>query len=205
MDIHYEKELVINNRTINYKGIFRYEEVFKVINETLDKNGYVKVEKKSEELVSESGRKTYLELRPYKQISNYVTLLIKIKISMDNVTEMVKEFETGKKKFQQGDLNFIFDAWYLTDNRNRWGMKPYVYFLKGIIRKFIFRWPLEDSFKDTLMGDTAYLNAQIKKLLKSYQPDTAGIVSDEEVREKVAEEIRKESEKVKKEENASEK
>tara|TARA_Y100000310_G_scaffold337367_1_gene424261 strand:- start:284 stop:874 length:591 start_codon:yes stop_codon:yes gene_type:complete len=195
MDIHYEKDLVINGRIISYKGIFRYDEVFRIINKTLEKKGYQKREKKSEELVKEEGKKTFVELRPYKHISNYVTLLIKIKIDMDNITEMSKKFETGMKKFQQGDLTFTFDAWLLSDYRNRWGMKPWAFFIKGVIRKLLYRWPLEDSYRDELVGDTAYLNSEIKKLLKSYQPSSGGIVKDSEVREKVAEEIKKEMEK----------
>tara|TARA_Y100000310_G_scaffold343216_1_gene449837 strand:- start:1814 stop:2395 length:582 start_codon:yes stop_codon:yes gene_type:complete len=190
MDIHYEKDLVINNRTINYKGIFRYDEVFKIINESLEKRGYQKLEKKTEELVSETGRRTYVELRPYKHKSNYVKLMIKIKISMENVTEMVKEFEIGKKKFQQGDLNFVFDSWFLSDYRNRWGMKPWAFFMKGVMRKLVYRWPLEDSYRDELVDDTGYINSQIKKLLKSYHPTSPGFVSDEEVSKKVAEEIK---------------
>src|SRR3989344_9320542 len=137
MDIHYERELVINGREIKYKGIFRYDELFSLINDTLVNRGYEKQEKKSEELVTEEGRRTYVELRPYKIKSNYVTLSIKIKIIMDKVTETVKEYDGGKKKFQQGDLNIIFDSWVLSDYRSRWGSKPFVFFWRGIIKKLL--------------------------------------------------------------------
>jgi len=189
MDIHYERELVINGREIKYKGIFRYDELFRLINDTLVNRGYDKQEKKSEELVTEKGRRTYVELRPYKIKSNYITLMIKIKIILDKVTETVKEYESGKKKFQQGDVNIIFDSWILSDYRNRWGSKPFIFFWKGIIRKLLYRWPLEDSFKNELVNDTVYINAQIKQLLKTYQPELAPQLSDEEVRRRIAEEI----------------
>ena len=153
MDIHYERELVINGREIKYKGIFRYDELFRLINDTLVNRGYDKQEKKSEELVTEKGRRTYVELRPYKIKSNYITLMIKIKIILDKVTETVKEYESGKKKFQQGDVNIIFDSWILSDYRNRWGSKPFIFFWKGIIRKLLYRWPLEDSFKNELVNN----------------------------------------------------
>ena len=189
MDIHYERELVINGREIKYKGIFRYDELFSLINDTLVNRGYEKQEKKSEELVTEEGRRTYVELRPYKIKSNYVTLSIKIKIIMDKVTETAKEYDGGKKKFQQGDLSIIFDSWILSDYRSRWGMKPFVFFWKGVIKKLLYKWPLEEGFRNELVDDTVYINTQIKQLLKSYQPELAPQLSDEEVRRRIAEEI----------------
>ncbi len=189
MDIHYERELVINGREIKYKGIFRYDELFSLINEVLVDKGYVKQEKKTEELVTEEGRKTFVELRPYKIKSNYVTLMIKIKVIMDKVTETVKEHEGGKKKFQQGDLNIIFDSWVLSDYRSRWGMKPFVFFWKGVIKKLLYKWPLEEGFRNELVADTVYINTEIKQLLKTYQPELAPQLSDEEVRRRIAEDI----------------
>jgi len=189
MDIHYERDLVINGREIKYKGIFRYDELFSLINKVLVDKGYVKQEKKTEELVTEDGRRTYVELRPYKIKSNYVTLSIKIKIIMDKVIEAVKGYEGGKKKFQQGDLSIIFDSWILSDYRSRWGMKPFVFFWKGVIKKLLYKWPLEEGFRNELVDDTVYINTQIKQLLKSYQPELAPQLSDEEVRRRIAEEI----------------
>ncbi|HLC88780.1 MAG TPA: hypothetical protein VJG49_01965 [Candidatus Nanoarchaeia archaeon] len=189
MEIHYEKDLVINGREIKYKGLFRYDELFSLINAALVNQGYEKREKKTEELVTEEGRRTYVELRPYKIKSSYVTLMIKIKIIMDKVTETVKEYEGGKKKFQQGDLNIIFDSWILSDYRSRWGMKPFVFFWKGIIKKLLYRWPLEAGFRDELVDDTVYVHTQIKQLLRSYQPEAAARLSDEEVRRRIAEEM----------------
>ena len=193
MDIHFEKDLVINGRTINYKGIFRHDEIFRTINEALEKRGYIKREKKSEELVTESGRKSFVELRPYKEKTNYVTLMMKIKVEMDHVTETTKEFETGSKKYQQGNLTVIFDAWFLSDYRNRWGMRPFYYFMKAMINRFLYSMPLESGFRGELQEDTANIASQIKKLLKTYQPTPPHFVKDEEVKEKIAEEIRKES------------
>jgi len=189
MEIHYEKDLVINGREIKYKGLFRYDELFSLINAALVNQGYEKREKKTEELVTEEGRRTYVELRPYKIKSSYVTLMIKIKIIMDKVTETVKEYEGGKKKFQQGDLNIIFDSWILSDYRSRWGMKPFVFFWRGIIKKLLYRWPLEAGFRDELVDDTVYVHTQIKQLLRSYQPEAAARLSDEEVRRRIAEEM----------------
>lgn len=189
IDTHCEKNLVVNNRELIYKGIFKADELFSVINQALEKRGYEKREKKTEELVREEGRKTYIELRPYKVMTNYVTLMIKIKIDLDGITEAVEEIKGEKRKFQQGDVKIVFDAWSLTDYENRWGMKPWAFFLKAFINKFIFNFPTETGFTGLLVGDTAFVYAQIMKLLKSYKYEAGKVVKEEDVIKSVEEDI----------------
>jgi hypothetical protein len=178
-----EKNLVVNNKEIIYKGPFKADELFSTINKALESKGYIKNEKKSEDLVTPEGRALILELRPYKEVTNYITLMLKIRVTLDNVTE-----EEG---IQNGDVNVIFDAWSITDYEHRWGMKPWVYFLKGIINKFIYQFPLETGFVSEVMSDTAYVYAQVKKLLKSYDGGEDKFTPEEEVRKEMEEEIKK--------------
>jgi len=174
-----------------YKGIFRADELFSTINRALEQRGYTKREKKTEETVTEAGRRTYVELRPFKVINNYAELLIKIKITLDNITETVEEFNNEKRKFQKGDVQMYIDAWLLTDYQSRWGMKPFVWFMKGVINKFVYRWPQEAGFPGQLSEDTAYVYAQIKRILNSYKFDVGKVIREEDVRQQIAEDIQK--------------
>src|SRR3989344_5714895 len=102
-----EKDLVINNRELKYKGIFRTDEIFTAINRALEEKGYEKREKKTEELVTESGKKTLIELRPFKVKTHYLALMLKIKINIDNAVEVIEKIEGIKEKFQQGNVNIF--------------------------------------------------------------------------------------------------
>jgi len=42
IDTHCEKNLIINNRELKYKGIFLADELFSVINHALEERGYEK-------------------------------------------------------------------------------------------------------------------------------------------------------------------
>lgn len=215
LETHCEKNLVINGRELKYSGIFRPDEIFAAINQALSERGYERREKKTEETVTVGGRKTLIELRPYKEKTSYVALMLKIRISLENVRESVQphprrstistsnSFTSNgptnhghphKEKFQQGDVLLVFDAWSMTDYEARWGMKPWAYFLKGLINKFIYTWPAEAGFTGELIGDTAYVYARVKKLLQSYQPEKARPAVEEEIRRKVEEELRREAE-----------
>lgn len=185
----YEKNLIINNRELKYKGIFRVDDLFHTINQALKEKQYEKNEKKSEEIVSEAGKKTYLELRPFKQKTNYVILEIKIKITLDNVTETIEEVQGVKKKFQNGDVTVVFDSWIMTDYENRWSMKPLVYFLKSIINKYVYTFPLEAGFPGELAGDTAHIYARIQKLLQSYKYESGKVVKEADIIKEMEKEI----------------
>lgn len=187
-----EKLLVINHRQIKYKGIFRADELFSTINRALGERGYVKKEKKTEELVKEEGRKTYVELRPYKVVTNFATLMIKIMVNLDNIIETVEEIDGEKKKFQKGNMDIFFDSWVMTDYESRWGMKPLFYLLKAVIHKFIHAYRLEGSFPDIVTKDTAFVYGKIRKLLDSYRVEIGKYVPEEEVMKKVAEEVMEE-------------
>ncbi len=184
-----EKDLVINNRELKYKGIFHIEELFATINRALEERGYQKREKKTEELVTETSRKTYLELRPYKVKSEYLALMLKMKIHLDHIQETVETQEQAGIPFQQGTITIYFDAWLLTDWEQRWNMSPVTFFLKGFINKFLYVFPLEAGARGELAGDTAYVYARVKKLLNSYLPVESRAVREEDIRKQVEEEI----------------
>jgi len=180
---HYlEKTLLINNREIKYNGIFRVDELFSTINRTLDEAGYTKREKKSEETVTEAGKRIYVELRPFKIMSNYVRLMIKIKITLDNITEIPETIRGEKRLYQKGNVHIAFDAWSLMDYANRWGMKPFIFFMKGMIHKFVKKFPLEGSFSAEVVKDTAHLYAALKALLNSYKIEAGNFATEDEIR-----------------------
>ncbi len=189
-----EKNLIINNRLLKYKGIFRADELFSTINRLLEEKGYTKREKKTEELVTEHGRRTFIELRPYKEMSAYLALIVKIRITLDKVTEVVEEVRGEKRRFQNGDIELIFDAWQITDYEARWGMKPWAFFLKAFVNKFIYTLPLESGYRGELVGDTAFIYAQVKKLLDSYKVEGGKFIPEEDVRKSVEEDVRNEVE-----------
>lgn len=188
METYYEKNLIVNNKEFSYKGIFRSDELFHAINTALVVRGYEKREKKTEEIVTEAGKQIHIELRPFKVKTNYARLMMKIKITLDKVT-YVKENGFG---YDQGEVQISFDSWSLTDYEERWGMKPWAYFLKGLINKFVYTFPLEPGFPEELKDDTAYVYAEIKKLFRSYRPDEKGVVKEEEIKAKVREEMERE-------------
>ncbi len=168
-----ENTLVINHRELNYKGIFRSEDVFRLINKVLAQKGYAKNEKRSEEVNTDEGRRFLVELRPSKSKTTYLKLEMRMRITFDNVTSVVEEREHGKERFEVGTVHIIFDGWVKTDYQNRWTQNPYSFFLKAWIHKYVYRFKLDDQYSGEIFSDTAYMYGQLRALFDSYVPKAA--------------------------------
>ncbi len=186
-----EKNLIINHRKVSHHGLFRADELFAILNHALEERGYTKREKKSEELITPNGRLFQLELRPFKVVSHFATLMIKIHCTFDEVTETTKEVSGVKQKFEQGEVDILFDAWLLTDYENRRGVTPFKFFMKGVINKYIYNFSVDDQFQQQLAADTAFIYARVNEYLHTFQGKKIPPPREEEVRKKVEQEFLK--------------
>jgi hypothetical protein len=189
-----EKNIVVNNRKIEYQGIFKVHELFSTINNAINNKGYTKNEKKTEEMVTESGRKTYVELRPFKVKSNYYKLIIKIKIRLNNITEIKEVIDNTPQLFQQGNIDITIDSWIFTKFENKWIMKPWVTLAKLFINHYIYKLPEDPAMVSEVAGDTAHLCAEIKNLLNSYVSKPQPKINEEELKKEIEKEILEELE-----------
>ena len=125
--------------------------------------------------------------------------MIKIKIIADNITETVGVVNGDKRVFQNSDLTIVFDGWILTNYKDRWGMKPFFYFVKNMASKYFWKGKIETEVFGELAGDVAHIYARIKKQLNSYRGGTGEIVREEEVIKEIKKELEKDIAEAKKE------
>ena len=186
---HGERNLVINHRPLNYSGIFHVKELFETINTSLLEKGYTLRDKRNEEVVSESGKNYYLEIRPYKDKTKFVTLLLKIVIRLRNVTKTTQEFDGNQITFDNGDVEIVFDSWSYTDYESRWTQNATYDFLKMLMNYWVYQMKTETGFTQELVSDTAFVYARIKNLFASYRKRDRTFVSEEDVRAEIEKEI----------------
>ncbi|MBI1968355.1 hypothetical protein HYS49_00430 [Candidatus Woesearchaeota archaeon] len=194
MKTSHEKNLVINNRELRYHGPFRTEDLFRAINKVLEGRQYSKREKKTEESVQPEGKNTFIELRPWKEKTPEVTLMLKIKMDLQNVREALVEKEGHKQKMQQGDVLVALDAWLLTDYEHHWRMHPITYFLRAMANKFLYKSREDRQIMAELQSDAGAVTAAVQGLFKSYGVQKERSLHEETVRKTVAEELSKEKE-----------
>ena len=164
-----EKQLVINGLQLNYKGVFEFDELMRVINKSVMDRGYSRHEKKFDEQVLPEGKNMFIELRPMKKKTNYYGLMIKMRMTMKNLTEVQIEIDGIPRMMNQGEIDIIFDAWTTTDYESRWATKPWFYFLKAVMNKYIYKLPLESGFPGEVASDTRYVYDQVRAALGLYK------------------------------------
>jgi len=163
-----EKKLVIDQKRLNYTGLFSVTDLYQLIDNWLREYAYDKFEKKNEEIVGPTGKDIILELRPWLKITDYAKNEIRIKIFMKDVKEVEVEKDGSKIKLNQGEVQMIFDGYTVTDYENRWENKPVFVFLRAIFDKYIFEF-YSNKFEDVLIEDVNHLYMTVKSFLNLYR------------------------------------
>lgn len=164
-----ETDLVVDAKELRYKGIFRVDELFKVINKSVEIKGYSKNEKRSEEVVTEAGRRIFLELRPKKEVGPGAFLLIKIRITLDSLTEKIELVSGQKRNVHHGDVLIVFDGWLETKYEDRYHQAPIRFFIKGLINKYIYPILPEGKYKGEVISDINFIESELLKSLKVFR------------------------------------
>ncbi len=164
-----EKNLIVNNLELNYKGVFNFQEFYRVLGEYAEERGYHRHEKRFEETVKPNGKEVYAELRMVKKKTEYYSLMITIRIRIKELHDITLDVGNIPGPFQEGNLNVVFDAWATTDYDHRWGMHPFYYFIKSVFHKWIYPLPLEEGFLGEVASDVQFVYRQIKSHLNLYK------------------------------------
>ncbi|HLD33785.1 MAG TPA: hypothetical protein VJB66_03590 [Candidatus Nanoarchaeia archaeon] len=169
-----QKLLVVNALKVKYKGVFKIEDLFRVLRECITARGYSYHEKRFEERVTEKGKDLFIELRPLKVKTAWTSLTMFLRIQMTNIREVHLEVDKITTTFQEGDLLITLDGWVTYGTRQRWGNKPVFYFIKSVFNKYVYQFPIERNLSGEVASDTSYLYNQLKAHLNLYQYKVKG-------------------------------
>jgi hypothetical protein len=164
-----QKNLLVNGLKVEYNGLFQFTNFMRTLNKNIEKRGYKRHEKRFEEVVGEKGKDLFIELRPIKMKTAWASLTIKIRITMKNVREVLLDVDGIETPFQQGDVHILFDAWVTYLLNRRWGMNPVFWFVKSVINKYVYKFPMDAGFSGEVVGDTHFLHQHMKSHLNLYK------------------------------------
>ncbi|MBW3003978.1 hypothetical protein KY328_05825 [Candidatus Woesearchaeota archaeon] len=163
-----EKKLVLDHLTLEYNGLFDTNELYRLIDGYLSEKKYDKFEKRNIEQVTPSGKHIELELNPWKTVTDYTKLWMKITILMTNVKEVEVEKDGIKIKLNQGNVHIVFDGYVETDKENKWEGTPLFTFFRTIVDKYVIKRYVQ-SWENEITEDIMLLHSQIKGLLNLYR------------------------------------
>lgn len=159
-----EKRLIIDELELEYRGLFDINGLLNTIDDNTAMRGYSKSEKRRFEVIKNDAKEFSIELRPTKRKTEYYALMIKIRLAVCNIKDIMVKKDKVEQKMHQGDIKIIFDAWTTTDFEGRWEQKPGFYFLRTLFEKGIYKFHT-DKYLDELIDDTHYIYNNVKAYL----------------------------------------
>jgi len=160
-----ERYTIIDHRPLSFEGYFRPEDLFKLIRKFLKERGYFPLEYKNFEEVLETGRQIKIELRPFHQISDYVTKEMILRITMTRLKEKPITIDGIKRQYAHGKVALVCDANIISDLKAKWEGSGFLYLMRILNDKFIrkdwtnqMRVEVGKDLEDLLQEVGAYLN-----------------------------------------------
>lgn len=163
-----ERKLIIDHLKFKYEGLFNLTELYEIISGWFFEKGWDWYEKINEEQVTSTGKQIRLVLEPWKSISDYHKLAVRIKVNFTDIKEVEVEHRGKKLRLNQGEIRMIFDGYVVSDRKNKWSEKPFYWFLSIIIEKYLLRSPLTRTEK-WLKSDVDDLYNKIKDYLNVFK------------------------------------
>jgi len=159
-----ERLIVVDKDRLEYDGLFDVKEVHKVLQDWATDKGYWLVEKIHSETTRPEGKTIDLVLEPFKKISDYVKLIVKIRVQFSNVKDVVVERDDKKVKVQEGKVSMLMTGIIETDYEHKWESKPIWYTLRVILDKYILS-PFMSAHERQVRNDCESLKNNVKGFL----------------------------------------
>lgn len=163
-----EKTLVVDQLKLSYEGLFDLAELYRLIDSWFYEKGWDKYEHVNQEAVTPSGRQVHLVLEPYKNITDYFKIIIRLKINFTDVKDIEVEKEGQKLRLNQGEVKMLFDGYVVSDRRSLWNRRPFYWFLSILFNKYFFKEHYSKAER-WLLSDLDDLYQRIKSFLNVYR------------------------------------
>ena len=163
-----ERHMIIDHLKLSYEGLLNVSELYALISAWFYEKGWDWYEKMNEEQLLPGGKQFHLVIEPFRNITDYYTLVIALKLNIADVHEVTVEHEGKKLQLQQGTLHLTFDGYVVSDRKGKWEQKPFLWFLGIIIEKYFYRAPARLA-EERLKDDVEDLHSRIKKFLNTFQ------------------------------------
>src|SRR3989344_1839273 len=92
-------------KTFSYEGQFNYRELFRILDVWLREKFYDKWEKRNEQYMTADGMCLETEFTPWKKVTDYYKIIIKIEITGTNLKEVEVELHGKKVKMHEGKVS----------------------------------------------------------------------------------------------------
>ncbi len=163
-----ERQLVIDHLKFSYEGLCNAAELFSLIQEWFYEKSWDWTEKTNQEILTSEGRQLHIILEPYKSVSDYYQLIIKITLNIINLKEVEVEVDGKPVKLNHGAIRLLIDGYVVSDRRKQWESRPFYWLISLALEKYFYKEHFR-KFETWLKSDVDDLYDKIKSYLNTYK------------------------------------
>ena len=130
-----ERHLIVDNLKFSYEGLFNSAELYNLISGWFFDKSWDWYEKINEEQVISSGKQITILLEPWKNITDYYKLVIRLKLNFIDVQDVQIEHKGETLNLNQGLIRMTYDGYVVSDRKGKWQEKPFYWFLSYVLEK----------------------------------------------------------------------
>jgi len=163
-----ETFIVERGKLLQYNGLIDFKGLYAIIQKLFKQHSYDWKDHKNFEQVYKDHKQIEMDLRPYKKYSDYVMVELRMDIVGTNLKEVEINMSGLKKKMYKGDLKIVFKGFLITDYENQWETKPFYYFMRMMVDKFIYKGYI-DRAKDQFVDEITEAYDEIRSFLNMHR------------------------------------
>ncbi len=156
-----EQTFVIDQLKFSYEGLFSISEVFNMVVGFFKERKYDWYEKVNQEQITPYGKQVRYVFEPWKSITDYYKIIVRMKIHFTDVKDVEVEHEGKVLHLQQGLVHIIIDAYVISDAGGAWASKPF-YWLLVLLRDNYFHSQYYNKATRWVEKDVELLHKEIK-------------------------------------------
>lgn len=149
-----EKKIIVDGLRFNYKGPFDIIEFYDEVEKWIREQGMEKEIKKKMEHVEAKGKRIEWTIECWKMAMRNAKIVVRLRTLFTNVVEVEIVKDKAKRKLNQGNVLVTIDGFLESHFKHHWTTKPWYYFMRGLVDKFI--WPVWIERFDKKVSDSAY-------------------------------------------------
>ncbi|PIN74038.1 hypothetical protein COV20_02925 [Candidatus Woesearchaeota archaeon CG10_big_fil_rev_8_21_14_0_10_45_16] len=163
-----DRHLVVDHLKFSYEGLFNSAELYNLIATWFYEKTWDWYEKINQEQVTLQGKQIRIVLEPWKSVSDYHKITMKIHLQMIDVKEVEVEHEGKKLHLNHGVVRIVFDGFVVSDRKGRWNGSPFKWFVAFMAEKYFFKEHYH-KFEVWIKSDLDDLYNKIKNYLNVYK------------------------------------
>ena len=137
-------------KRLSYEGFFNFKEVFRTMDFWIRDKFYDKREHRYEEFKTPEGKQIELEFKPWKKVTDYYKIQIKIEMFVKGLRDVVIERNGKKVPMQHGSINIKLSGYLIVDYEHYWNKTPLLYFIRDMFDRFVYWYITKKYMKMTI-------------------------------------------------------